>query len=106
MPRSPRCHLVSVQVDVGNEVCRPLIAMLLPEVRNGSVQPAAASLLATLLKRFPQHAAAVPAMGAEGAAAGDETLAAASSAGELPTQSPFLLRTSMAYRTSGLYLKL
>ncbi|GAB4820968.1 hypothetical protein N2152v2_008014 [Parachlorella kessleri] len=71
----------SQQVDVGNEVCRPLIAMLLPEVRNGSVQPAAASLLATLLKRFPQHAAAVPAMGAEGAAAGDETLAAASSAG-------------------------
>lgn len=53
-------NLLTVQDLVGELVCRPLIAVLLPEVRAGSAPAAASSLLASLLKRFPQHAA-VPA---------------------------------------------
>lgn len=42
---------------MGEQLGLPLISVLLPEVRAGSGPPAAASLLAALLKRFPQHAA-------------------------------------------------
>ncbi|PRW55988.1 E3 ubiquitin- ligase listerin [Chlorella sorokiniana] len=43
---------------LGAAVAQPLVALLLPEVRSGSAPPAASSLLAALLKSFPQHAAA------------------------------------------------
>lgn len=75
---------------MGEHVARPLIAVLLPEVRAGTAPPAASTLLATLLKRFPQHAA-LPAEGKEGVAAppmhelapaaGAEGAAAAAAAG-------------------------
>ena len=45
---------------VGMAIVQPLAAALLPEVRTGEAPPAAASLLAALLKAFPQHAAAAP----------------------------------------------
>eukprot|EP00887_Chlorella_sp_A99_P002776 scaffold6.g2776.t1 len=68
---------------VGAAVAQPLVAALLPEVRAGGAPPAAASLLAVLVKAFPQHSAGAPAaaaVGGEGgeaaAAAGDEQFAA------------------------------
>jgi hypothetical protein len=42
---------------LGAAVAQPLVALLLPEVRSGAAPPAASSLLAALLKAFPQHAA-------------------------------------------------
>lgn len=43
---------------LGAAVAQPVVALLLPEVRSGAAPPAASSLLASLLKAFPQHAAA------------------------------------------------
>ena len=62
---------------VGAAVAQPLVAILLPEVRTGIAGPPAASLLASLLKAFPQHAAAP----AAAASPGDELPAAASPEG-------------------------
>ncbi len=59
---------------LGSAVARPLVALLLPEVRGGDAPPAASSLLAALLKSFPQHAAAD--------AAGATAAPAAAAAGE------------------------
>lgn len=66
---------------VGAAVAQPLVAALLPEVRGGGAPPAASTLLAELLKAFPQHAAAgeapSPAAPESGAAAAAEPDAAA-----------------------------
>ena len=69
---------------MGERVARPLASALLPEVRAGTAPPAASSLLASLLKRFPQHAA-VP---AEPAAAADAAGPAPAAAGAAATEAP------------------
>ena len=66
---------------VGTAVVHPLVGLLLPEVRGGGAPAAASTLLASLLKSFPQHAAADgPAEGVGGAAGGDGSVAAGGAA--------------------------
>ncbi|KAL4857852.1 3-hydroxyisobutyryl-CoA hydrolase [Chlorella vulgaris] len=68
---------------VGTAVAQPLLALLLPEVRNGTAPPAASSLLSSLLQSFPQHAASEAAAGGSGGTDGGESASPASPAAEL-----------------------